>query len=188
MRFISQYPGYGPQIRVQRQRALGDGGVEVLQPGLYVKFQPVAEGGMIYENERIAALNHFTFHGNTQDIGEAIPTDQLNRLSVFDTDEAAIKENWTEEEKALVEEKLCDLALNSPTEVLLVADHPINAPFPNYDSFEGTPTELVVKLIEDGFDLELVLAYERIFGQKREDVIEALETGIAVAQEEIVTA
>ena len=68
MRFVSQYPGYGPQIRPQRQRALGDGGVEVLVPGLYVKFTPVSEGGMVYENERLAALNHFNFKvNNTED-------------------------------------------------------------------------------------------------------------------------
>jgi len=188
MRFVSQYPGYAPQIRVQRQRALGDGGVEVLTPGLYIKFVSVADGGMVYENERIAALNHFNFHGNTQDIGEAIPTDPLNRISVFDTDEAAVKEDWSAEDKALVEAKLTELALTTPTEILLVADTPISAPFPNYDAWDGDATALIVKLIEDGFDLEVVLAYESIFGPKREDVIEALEQGIEIGKEEIVTA
>lgn len=188
MRFVSQYTGYGPQIRPQRQRALGDGGVEVLTEGIYVKFTPVSEGGMIYENERIAALNHFNFHGNTQDIGEAIPSDPINRLSVFDTDEEAMRQGWDPETKALVEAKLSELALTTPTECLLVNDTPITAPFPNYDTWDGDATALIVKLIEDGFDLEVVLAYESIFGQKRPDVIEALETGIEIGRQEIVTA
>ena len=188
MRFVSQHEGYGVQIRVQRQRAIDGGGVEVLQPGLYVKFTPVNAGGMLYENERRTALDHFVFRGQTQDIGEAIPTDPVQRLSVFDTDEAAFQEGWSPAEKALVEDKLTDIALTSPQECILVADTPINAPFPNYDTFDGSPTELVVKLIEDGFDLELVLAYERIFGQQRPEVIEALETGIEVGKEEIITA
>jgi hypothetical protein len=188
MRFVSQHEGYGAQIRVQRQRAIDGGGTEVLQPGLYVKFTPVNAGGMLYENERRTALEHFVFRGQTQDIGEAIPTDPVQRLSVFDTDEAAILEGWSPADKALVEEKLSILALTTPQEVILVADTPINAPFPNYDVFDGTPTELVVKLVEDGHDLEVVLAYESIFGQKRPEIIEALQMGIEVGKEEIITA
>ena len=63
MRFVSQFEGYSTQIRVQRQRAIDGGGVEVLQSGLYVKFIPIHSGGMLYENERRTALDHFNFRG-----------------------------------------------------------------------------------------------------------------------------
>jgi hypothetical protein len=188
MRFVSQFEGYGAQIRVQRQRAIDGGGVEVLQPGLYVKFTPVNANGMLYENERRAALDHFTFRGLTQDAGEAIPTDPIQRLSVFDTDEAAIENGWSPEDKALVEAKLTELALTTPQEVLLVADTPVSAPFPNYDFYEGDPTALVVKLIEDGHDLEVVLNYESRFGLKRPEIIEALEEGVRIGKEQTVIA
>lgn len=188
MRFVSQFQGYGTQIRVQRQRALGDGGVEVLQDGLYIQFVPVHAGGMLYENERRHALDHFNFRGNTQDIGEAIPTDPVQRLSIFDTDEMAVQENWSEADKQLVEDRLCDLALSTPQEVLLVADTPITKPFPNYDTYDGDPTDLVVKLIEDGFDLEYVMHYERTFGPQRTPVIDALENALEVQREQVITA
>lgn len=188
MRFVSQHVGYGAQIRPQRQRSLGDGAVEVLTPGLYVKFRPVIEGAMLYENERRAALDHFNFRGNTQDIGEAVPTDPVSRLSVFDTDEEVRREGWTPEEKKLVEARLVEIAQTTPTEVLLVADKPIAAPFPNYDFYEGDPVQLVTKLIEDGHDLDLVLHYERVFGPNRPEIIDVLEGAITIRDEEIVTA
>ena len=188
MRFVSQFEGYSTQIRVQRQRAIDGGGVEVLQSGLYVKFIPIHSGGMLYENERRTALDHFNFRGQTQDIGEAIPTDPVQRLSILDTDEMAVQENWSEEDKALVEARLTQLATTTPQEVLLVTDTPVGAPFPNYDFYEGDPTALVVKLIEDGHDLEVVLHYEIVFGLKRPEIIAALEEGVRIGKEQTITA
>src|SRR5262252_6127672 len=106
MRFISQYPGYGVQIRQQRQEGRGDGTVNVLVPGLYVNFKSLPDGAFIYENELAAALEHFTFRGSTQLIDEATPTDPVNRLSVCDTDEMAEAEGWSDEDKLLVEQRL----------------------------------------------------------------------------------
>jgi len=174
MRFISQYPGYGVQIRPQRQRALGDGGVEVLTPGLYVNFQTIRDGSFIYENEMNEALRHFNFHGNTQDSGEAVPTDPA--------------QNWSSEEKALVEQQLVEWANSVPSEILLVASEPIGPPYPRYNDFEGTPVELVVKLIEDGHDLQSALYYEQVFGLKRAEIIEALEQAIEVERRHVITA
>jgi len=188
MRFISQYPGYGAQIRVQRQRALGDGGVEVLTPGLYVQFKSVSNGAFIYENELAAAIKTFAFRGNTQLVDEATPSDPVNRLSVCDTEEWAIQENWTEEDKLAVEARLQEIALTTPEEVLYVESTPIAAPFPNYDAYEGDPTDLVLKLIADGFDLDRVLEYERIFGQKREDVMAQLEEAIEARKSIVIQA
>jgi hypothetical protein len=188
MRFVSQFQGYGAQVRVQRQRALGDGGVEVLQDGLYVQFVPVHSGGMLYENERRLALDHFNFRGNTQDIGEAIPTDPQQRLAVCDTEEMALTEGWSDEDRKLVEDRLIELAATTPQEVLLVADTPITAPFPNYDAYDGDPHALVIRLIEDGHDLEQTLYYERVFGLKRQGIIEALEDALEIQREQVIIA
>jgi len=188
MRFISQYAGYGAQIRVQRQEGRGDGSVAILTPGLYVKFRSLSEGAFIFDNERMAALNHFAFRGNTQDLGEAAPTDPMNRLSVMDTDEQAQSEGWSEEDKGLVEARLMQISETTPEEVLYIASPPMTAPFPAYDHYSGTPQDLVLKLIEDEHDLDTVLHYERTFGPKREEIIAELETAIEARNEVIVQA
>jgi hypothetical protein len=189
MRFVAQNPRYGAQIRPQRQRALGDGGIEILTPGLYVTFRSVvSDAAMLYENERRHALDHFRFSGNTQDMGEAVPTDPINRLAVFDTDEAAISEHWTPEEKHMVEQRLIEIAQTTPNELLLVQDKPVGPPTPVFDGWDGDPAQLVARLIEDGFDMEEVLHYEVNFGNNRPAVVEALEYAVALAKEEVVIA
>jgi len=189
MRFISQYPGYKFQVRPQRQRGMGDGSMEILQEPIYAEFFPVHSGAMIYENEVAAAIQHFEFRGNTQLQDEATPTDPMQRLAVFDSDEFAAAQQLTAEEKELVEARLQKLCLDAPSECILVADTPIAAPFPTYDEWQGpNPEMLMVKLIEDGYDLPLVLHYERVFGRKRPAIIEALEQTIEAQKEMTVSA
>src|SRR5215471_3399374 len=112
MRFLSQYPGYGAQIRVQRQQGRGDGTVDVLVPGLYVKFQTTREGAFIYDNEQAEAMRHFKFHGNTQHEDQATPTEVLYVASTpitapfpawdrYDGDLIALGERLIEEEHDL---------------------------------------------------------------------------------------
>jgi hypothetical protein len=189
MRFVSQYPLYKFQVRPQRQKALGDGGIEVTQDPLYAEFQPVYGGAMLYENELAEALRHFEFRGNTQGQDEATPTDPIQRLSVYDTQEAAQTFGWDADTERMVEARLMQAAQESPTEVLMVTDTPITAPFPRYDEWDGPDTEmLIVKLIEDGHDLPLVLHYERTFGPRRAKIIAALEETIELQKENIVAA
>jgi hypothetical protein len=178
MRVISQYTNHVVQIRPMRMRALGDGGTEIVQDPIYAVFTPIEQGGFLYENEKEAAEAHFSFHGLTQHEDEFTPSDVSYRLSIFDTDEAATKEGWDAETKATVEKVLSSKAQSAPGNIMLVATTPITAPFPAYDEFDGDPEQLVVKLMEDGHDLERVLVYERNFGKNREDIIEKLNEGI----------
>jgi len=178
MRFISQASNYVMQVRPQRSKALGDGGVEITQEPIYAIFTPVEQGGFLYENEKDAAVRHFNFNGLTQHEDEATPSDPIYRLSIYDTDEKAVEENWDTETKHAVEEALVASARINPQALMLVESTPIPAPFPAYDAYDGDPGELVVKLAEDGHDLERVLHYERTFGPKRPEVIEALELGV----------
>jgi ribosomal protein S24E len=189
MRFISQYPGYKFQARPQRQRSLGDESIEITQEPIYCEFLAVGAGAMIYENEIAAAIKHFEFRGNTQHEDEATPSDPMLRLAVYDTDEMAQVNSWDDETKAFVEARLIWNCDTSPSECVMVMDTPISKPFPAYDEWDGpTPEMLIVRLIEDGHDLALVLHYERTFGPKRQRIIEALEQTIEAQKESVVSA
>jgi hypothetical protein len=178
MRFISQHSNHVVQIRPQRSRALGDGGVEITQDPIYAVFTPIEQGGFLYENEKQAAMDNFKFHGLTQHEDQATPSDPAYRLSIYDTEEEADKNEWSAEDKHTVEETLIRMAALSPNDLLVIETTPIPAPFPAYDTYAGDPADLVIKLAEDGHDLERVLHYERTFGPKRPEVIEALELGV----------
>jgi hypothetical protein len=183
MRFISQYPGYGIQIRQQRVRPMGDGTSQVLVEPLYVKFKSVDEGGMLYEKERYAAAQHFDFHGSQQYEDEATPVEPQHRLSVLDTVEMAAEKQWSPEDVAEIEQTLSRKAVSTPQAVYQVVGTPVDPPYPNYDVFDGEAEQLVLRLVEDGFELQQVLFYETSFGPKRPDVIAALERGIEAIKE-----
>jgi hypothetical protein len=183
MRVISQYTAPRVQVRPQRQRSLGDGSIEITQEPIYAVFTSLERGAFLYENEEAAALRHFNFHGNTQDIGEAIPTNPIDRISVYDTDAAAKEAGWDEKTQQLVEDHLRHLSMEDPQSFLIVESTPIASPFPAYDDYDGDPVALCVKLVEDGHDLEQVLYYERVFGHQRPEIIEALEQALEVKRE-----
>jgi len=183
MRFISQYPGYGVQIRQQRVRPMGDGTSQVLTEPLYVNFTPMAGGGMIFEKEEYAAAKHFNFHGSQQYDDEATPVEVSHRLSVLDTVEDAATNGWSPEDVVEIESVLTRKAVTTPMAVMQVAAVPLDPPFPAYDSYEGDAEALVVKLVEDGFSLEEVLHYETSFGPKRLDVVAALQQGVEAIKE-----
>ena len=188
MRFITQYPGYIVQIRPQRQRSLGDGSIEITQEPIYARFRPMVDGAFVFENEEAQARRQFNFHGNTQELDQATPSNPLDRLALYDTDEEANAEQWDAETKLMVETKLMQIAQTTPGDLLVVSGTPISAPFPRYDAFDGDPEQLVMKLAEDGFDLDQVLYYEQVFGPKRSEVIEALQEMIELEKEHTVSA
>jgi hypothetical protein len=183
MRFISQYPNYGVQVRRQVVQPLGDGTRQVVQDGLYVTFLSADKGGMIYENERYLASQRFHFHGSQQEQDEATPVDPIHRLSILDTVEDAKKLGWTPEETELIERTLSEMTVTTPQAVFLIEGTPVPRPFPNYDEWVGDPQELVLRLTEDGHDLAQVLLYEQNFGPRRAELIEALQIGAEALQE-----
>jgi hypothetical protein len=188
VRFITQYPGYIVQIRPQRQRSLGDGSIEITQEPIYARFRPLRDGAFIFENEEAQAVKTFDFRGNTQELDQATPTDPLQRLALYDTDEEAEREQWDRETREVVERKLIEITRESPNDLILITTHPIEAPFPRYDGWEGSAKDLVARVMEDGFDLEQVLYYEMTFGPKRLEVVGTLEAMIEVEKEQTVNA
>jgi hypothetical protein len=184
MRFLSQYPSYGIQIRPQKVRPLGDGTSQVIQEPLYIKFVPADEGGMIYEKEQYEASKRFNFHGSQQHQDEATPVDTIHRLGIFDTVEQAERHGWTVEELAEVERVLMLKTHTTPNAVIVMDEAPLTAPFPAYDDWSRDGESLVLKLAEDGYDLAEVLYYERSqFGPRRPEIIEALEIGVKALEE-----
>ena len=188
MRYLSQYPQYGIQVTPMRVHPLGDGTSQTIQEPLYIKFQPIDAGGMLFERERYLAESHFRLHGFQQHQDEATPVDTIHRLSVFDTDEAAKELHWDAETKAKVEDVLNRKALTTPQAILQIVGKPVDPPFPSYDSYDGSPQVLVELLVELGHDLELVKSYEISFGPNRPDFIEALDIGIEAMREQTVRA
>lgn len=171
MRLISQYTNYGIQVRPQRMQGLGDGSVKVTQEPLYVKFDP---NGAILEAEKERAEKSFSFHGRTQHIDEATPTDVYERLSLLDTK----LQGWDDETREEVERELVRLADVTPDDFFISEDVPIKAPFPTWDVSKKPPFQLVADIVDMGFDLNDALAYEVNWGPKRPEVIDALEETI----------
>lgn len=181
MRAISQYGEYGIQVQIQRQQGMGDGSIQITTEPIYAKFKPFADAP-IYEVEIERAHKEFAFRGRYQHIDEATPADIAYRLSSYDTE-------WVEnlEDRAKVEAKLLELeGLND--DFFIATEKPLSAPYPAWDTSELPAFQLVANLVEMGFDLSDALSYERVFGPRREAVIEALEETLKDNQVEEVTA
>lgn len=121
-------------------------------------------------------------NGRTTQLDEVTMTPLRNRLSVFDTDEEALKHDWTPEFKQQVEDFLVRRSIDHP-DFRLITQKPVAPPWPRYMDFRGTLDELIAKLRDDGYALEQALEYEKSQGL-RKMVIERLEQEIAAAQQE----
>ena len=110
---------------------------------------------------------------------EVTPIDPINRLSVYDTDFNADQLGWNPELKKRVEDSL----LSRQGIDFILAEAPVvPPPWPNYDrlvtghgrSIEIVARKIVERVEEDGYDVDLVIAYERA-NANRDEVIVALE-------------
>ena len=155
MRFVAQYGAYRIQLRPQISEAFATGDVRVTQEGIYATF----ERDLIQPHEREAALAVFSFRGQYQERDEVRMVEPDYRMSVWDSDRAAALNGWTDELKQWAEGRLLSADANG-IDYIHVPALVLDPPWPTFDSFRGTPESLVKKLVEDGHDLEQVLAYE----------------------------
>jgi hypothetical protein len=155
MRFVSQYGAYRIQLRPQIAEVFSSGDVRVTQEGLYASF----ERDILMPHEREIALGTFSFRGQYQERDEVRLVEPDYRLSVWDSDRVAEREGWTPELKAWAEERLLSNGMHG-IDYIHVPALVLAPPWPTFDSYRGTPENLVKKLVEDGHDLEEVLAYE----------------------------
>lgn len=193
MRFVSHSPGFC---------------IEVVK----LKAYPTQYGDMVVDQEQINAQfnqNDVTdadlefartiwpkMEGFTTLIDEVTPTPILDRVSVYDTDEEAIRNNWegqtvkdergnVHDLKTYIEAKLSERAVRH-TEFRQVEAIPVEPPWPNYLQFRGTMEDLIGKLTADGYDLGHAVRYEQQLG--RTQVVEALQAEITRQQQEVESA
>jgi len=185
MRFVSKYGRLVVQIRPEIVEPFATGQVRVIQRGILAQFAPY---GLTAE-ERDFALGRFNFQGWYQEQDEAsmVPLDY--RIGLFDSDAAARELGWEDETKRFVDEQLTALEYYgdvAPCPVIV-----LTPPWPKYDSYRGSPAQLIRKLIDEGHDLNYVLAYEHSDGPRRPAVIDALVDALSnesMDREEEVTA
>jgi hypothetical protein len=173
MRFISKYGRLQVQVRPQITEAYASGAIQVTQPQVLVQFDPT----LLRIHERDLALKTWHFDGMYQEMDEATPVPPDYRIGAFDSVLAAVDNGWSEEVQRDIERKLSEQAERYP-HIIVAPLTSVPPPWPRYDAYGGSPTALVRKVIDEGHDLEQVLAYERESLQ-RAKVIELLQAALA---------
>ena len=168
MRFVSKYGHMVVQIRPEIVEPFATGQVRVLQRGILAHFEPYR----ITPDEREFALGRFVFQGWYQEQDEATMVPLDYRIGLYDTDLAARDGGWDDETKTFVEQQL--IALEHYGDIAPCPVVVLTPPWPKYDEYKGTPQQLMRKLVDEGHDLDKVLAYESSDGPQRQAVIDAL--------------
>jgi hypothetical protein len=174
MRFIARFGRYAVQIRPVVSEHYATGQSRVLQTALVARFRE----GLLLPAERELAVKSWTFNGFYQEQDEVTQVPPDYRIGLFDSRSAQTEHAWSDEERKAVEDELERLAIVNPSELLAVAEDRPGAPWPNYDVYEGSLANLCTKIVEDGYDLEAVLAYEES-AQDRPEIVAALNQLIA---------
>jgi hypothetical protein len=170
MRFVSQYTNFVLNIRNPKKK-FTEYGVDVVEDEIVAEFDPRSWN----QRDLETAIASFRFKGLFQHEDEATPVHPAYRISVYDTDEMAMREGWDEETKAFVEQRLLT-GQNFGRNYVAVTELALDPPWPSYDQFEGKPQELVEQVLALGFDLEEVATYESSkWGQQRDEVLAALQ-------------
>ena len=175
MRFIAKYGSYAVQVQHEIAEPFATGQVRLLQKSIVAQFQPWGMKPL----ERELAIAHWGNNWNgfyqEQDEVTVVPPDY--RIGVFDSEEAQVEHNWSDEERELVERTLIENGQITDN-VIAIPLTVVPAPWPRYDDYNGSTDELLRKLVQDGHELADVLEYERAH-LKREDVIAGLNGLIA---------
>jgi len=179
-RFVSQYLKFSHGVRDESPSAMGlDGKMTALVPRLEAEF---THNGITDKDVFIAKAT-FNFVGIPEDEA-GNPIDPSYRVSVFDSEAAALANGWTEEEEQLV----CD-ALRRHMEygsaLVEILPEPTEAPWPNYDQTD--PEKITEIAVGIGADLELALQYEKE-NAAREGVIADLLDALRTEPSEVVRA
>lgn len=198
MRFVSHSPAMTVGVLPKKAHFSNFGDEIIDQEGYMAQFSPndVVEADLRFAEK--AFTNEFgQIHGQTVMGDEVTPTPFIDRLSVFDTEEMAAREQWdartvtdvygkTFPFKEYVEKVLSERAVDHP-DFRLVVEAPAEPPWPNYMEYRGSLEQLVERLVEDGYDLPEVIRFEEQSGH-RQAVIDALRVTIREQQAEIAEA
>ena len=174
-RYLSKAQAFKKTVRKPTQKLIQTDNGPVMQPmeaGIIALFQ---QGGATPDEVKIA-LERFQFKGLSERENPA------RRISVYDTDEQARTNGWSDELKAQIEKLLDD---NQNSDYFRAEAPRLPIPWPNYPTVD--PTVLDEAASAFGIDLEYVLAYERE-NLNRPEAIKTLEDAISVPDDEVVVA
>jgi len=169
MRFISKHDGYGVLVQGGERTYFANGVSQETTKEIAAYFKP----SELRPHEREFAIANFQFRGLYQEMDEATTVQPDYRIGIFDSIAAQEQNGWSDEERELVEQRLLSDA-EKYNDVLVAPRSSVPPPWPRYDTYTGTVSKLMQKLIADGYDLTQVLIYERET-QNREKVVEAIE-------------
>src|SRR5215831_18752314 len=172
MRFLSKYGRFGLQIRPQISEPYASGMVRVTQYQVAAIFEPQG----LSNEERALAFQSFWFNGSLQEQDEVTTVQPDYRIGVFDTRQAQLANDWTDDVREEVERALLSHA-DRFGDIIAVPEVRLTPPWPRYDEYAGSPSQLARKLVDEGYDLQAVLDYERQ-NQDREKVVAAIEAAI----------
>lgn len=122
-------------------------------------------------HEREQVLARFTFNGLAE--GE----DALRRVSIYDTDQEAVDQEWDDETKAAIEANLIE---GQNEWYFQLVEQRAAKPWPTYDS--QTPKQILDTVVATGADVEGVLLYERE-NKNRATLVGELESQLAAEEE-----
>jgi hypothetical protein len=173
MRFLSHISGFSVQIIEPRVHMSQYGDRITDREGYVAYFRTgdVTEADVDFA-ERVF-VKEGLLYGRKLEVDDVTPASLLTRLSVFDTAQRASEEKWSDDFRQLVEDFLVERADNHP-DFRLITIEAIAPPWPNYLDFRGAKSELLQKIVDDGYSVRDVIAFERQSGQ-RPELIEALE-------------
>lgn len=173
MRFASRYGRMVVEVQRLIAEEYATGGTKVLQQAVLARFEP----GDLQPFERELVFAHWSgkFNGAYQEMDEVTIVQPDYRIGVYDTTRQQETNQWTDELRLKVEQRLLDEQKSG--DVIALPKTTVPAPWPAYDSFQGTVRQLLKKLDEDGHDPHDVLTYERA-SLNRQAVIDALQSSI----------
>lgn len=179
MRFASRFLKYKHGVRKGREMVLATGDKQILVSDLFVAFKP---GNQILTEDEIAfAMKAMVHHGLPLDRDTEEHFSPRSRISGYDTVQAQEENEWTDDERLLVEKTL----LNSPhkgSDHIELKAEPAVIPWPTYD---GDKLEQIVMIARATGLVEAALKYERE-NANRAKVIEALSEEPEAAEAPVV--
>ena len=172
-RFASRFGKYSHGVRNARLTVSGydPTGREIKQEivrELMAVFTPARQ--ILTEHEIQIAIKDMVHKGLPQDRDTEELFSPRSRISGFDSFRAQDENNWTDEERELVEETLRK-SHHFGTDHIELIPEPAVRPWPTFDTDDP---ELIVAIARATGQVEAALAYERE-NQSRTDLIESLE-------------
>ena len=196
-RFVSANRGQIVTVQVEEDEYLGPRGVVPRKKLIEAKFthdnvRPEdavvaklarSQGGLAnIDPKPDGSMPDSPFRGLTQqENGQFLPVE--TRLSVFDSEQAALQERWTPDEEEFVVEFLRSKAGGDFIEVKAA---PASIPWNGYDRVTD-PTRMIEIAADIEADLSTILQYEKE-NQDRADFISVLEEALVEEEDVVVTA